>query len=272
MNLTRIKTAVMLVSFLCALFIAHGSAFAADTVAAVSSNWAGYIAQNGAYTGVSGTWIVPTIAPSATVTSNATWVGIGGKTSGDLIQAGVYEIANSDGVTYQVWYELLPADSIAIPLTVSPGDSISVAILETSQDIWNIVITNNTTHQQFEKTVQYHSSLSSAEWIQERPLLNQSLAPLSGFTPVTFTGVTAVQNGQRVGLSQTNATIINLINASSNFALAVPSPVTADGLSFNISRTSAPSSTDISSIIPPFEMHRTGHSITWIIQFPLRKF
>lgn len=271
----KIKTAVMLAGLLCALFIGPGAVFAADNsnpaVAAVSSNWSGYIAQNGSYTGVSGTWVVPAITPSATVTSNATWIGIGGKTSSDLIQAGVYEIANSEGITYQAWYELLPQDSIAIPLVVSPGDSMSVAILETSQDVWNIVITNNTTHQQFEKTVQYQSSLSSAEWIQERPLLNQSLAPLSGFTSVTFTGATAIQNGQRVVLSQTNPTVINLINASSQFALAVPSPIAADGLSFNVSRTSAPSSVDTFSTIPPFEMHRTGHSITWIIQFPLRK-
>jgi len=286
MNLSlKLKAAAASAVFIFALFIGHTAAFADSGTAAISntsSNWAGYIANNGVYTGVSGTWTIPVITPSTTLTSNATWVGIGGRTTSDLIQAGVYEIANSDGVSYQAWYELLPDDSTPITLTVSPGDSLSVAILETSQNIWNIVITNNTTNQQFEKTVSYDSSLSTAEWIQERPLVNGTFSTLSGFAPVVFSGATAVQNGQRLTLAQTDPTIINLMNSPTDTALAVPAPVGADGMSFSVMRTSA-ASTDTSDTeqtepqdqeIPPFELHRTGigispwtiPGITWVIQ------
>jgi len=282
MNLPlKLKAAAMSAVFIFALCMGHTAVFA-DTVSATSSNWAGYIAQNGVYTGVSGTWIVPTIAASATLTSNATWVGIGGKTTSDLIQAGVYEIADSDGITYQAWYEMLPGDSTPINLTVSPGDSISVAILETSQNTWNVVITDNTTNQQFEQTVNYQSSLSSAEWIQERPLVNQSMSDLSGFTPVNFTGATAVQNGQRINLAQTDPTMLNLVDAPTNTALAVPSVIGGDDMSFNVARTSAVESPDNALVpsasvpqsvipIPSSGFHHSGYGVTWVIQFPLRK-
>ncbi len=274
-----IKTAcIVAVAFL--FLTCSGTAFADGTIPGISSNWAGYVAQSGTYTGVSGTWVMPEISYSSTVSSNATWVGIGGRNTNDLIQAGVYEIANSDGATYQAWYELLPNDSVAVDLPVHPGDSISVAIIETSNDVWNIVITNNTTKQQFAKTVIYHSSESSAEWIQERPLIDQSLAVLSGFTPIQFTGATAVQNGQRVSLSQTNPQQINLLDTPTNTALAVPSPIATSGMSFSVFRTSAvasvastvaPAPTPIQSWTPPYELRRTGHGIfPWIPGFLIK--
>jgi hypothetical protein len=227
-----------------AIFIGHSSALADNGFATTSSNWSGYVAQSGSYTGVSGTWTVPALTYSPTLASNATWVGIGGRASGDLIQAGIYEIADSQGASYQAWYELLPDNSTPVSLTVHPGDSISVAILEVSSDTWNVVITNNTTAQQVEKTVNYQSSLSSVEWIQERPLINGSLSTLSGYTPVQFTGATAIQNGARLTLAQTNAQTISLLDESTNTALAVPSPISSDGMSFTDYRTSATASPD----------------------------
>lgn len=269
----KFRNVLLIAGFIFATLFAFSKTALANSVSATSANWSGYVATNGSYTGVSGTFVMPELAYSATLAANATWVGIGGKQgSGDLIQAGVYEIANSDGATYQAWYELLPDDSIPIDLLVHPHDSISVAILQTSPDVWNIVITNNTTKKQFEKTVQYHSSLSSAEWIQERPLVNGSFSDLSGFTPVPFTGATAVQNGIRVGLTQTNAQQVNLINTSTNTALAVPSPIDATtGTSFTVFRTSATAATlpvPNESITSPFELHRTGRIIIPLITTP----
>ncbi|MEO5646041.1 MAG: G1 family glutamic endopeptidase [Candidatus Paceibacterota bacterium] len=256
----------------------------ADVSLNASTNWSGYAVEQGTYTGVSGTFVMPELSYSTTLASNATWVGIGGRGSADLIQAGVYEIANSDGATYQAWYELLPEDSTPVNLAVHPKDSISVAIIETSADIWNIVITNNTTKQQFAKTVQYHSLHSSAEWIQERAQVNGVLAPLSGFTPVPFTGATAVQNGQRLAISQMNPQMINLLDTgNTTVALAVPSAINADGTSFSVFRTSAvatavPAASTIQTIpfsqIPPYLLRRTGHDIfplipgsSWILRY-----
>src|SRR5579862_3178597 len=58
-----------------------------------SSNWAGYAAQGGTFTGVTGTWTVPAPTADATTTyatriaADATWVGIGGVSTRNLIQA-----------------------------------------------------------------------------------------------------------------------------------------------------------------------------------------
>src|SRR4051812_46343961 len=56
-----------------------------------SRNWAGYVADSGTYTGVSGSWNVPTPSSSEDG-SNATWVGIGGVDSRDLLQSGTQAI------------------------------------------------------------------------------------------------------------------------------------------------------------------------------------
>ncbi len=278
-NIKKVVCAGILLSF----FMISTKAFA-DVIQNTSTNWSGYAVQQGLYTGASGTFIMPELSYSTALASNATWVGIGGRTSEDLIQAGVYEIANSDGATYQAWYELLPNDSTPVNLIVHPKDSISIAIIETSTDMWNIVITNNTTKQQFAKTVQYHSSHSSAEWIQERAQVNGVLAPLSGFTPVVFTGATAVQDGQRLPLTQMNPQMINLLDTGADkVALAVPSPINTDGTSFNVFRTSAvatatPAASTIQQMqltdIPPYLLRRTGldifpllPNVGWIIHY-----
>jgi hypothetical protein len=82
-----------------------------------SSNWAGYAATNGTYTTVSGTWIVPAYSSTSSAGTDATWVGIGGVTSQDLIQAGTQEATSGSGQTeYQAWIELLPQASKQVPL------------------------------------------------------------------------------------------------------------------------------------------------------------
>ncbi len=124
-----------------------------------SLNWAGYTAQGGNYTSVTGTWIIPMINDTRPNHADAAWVGIGGVQTRDLIQAGTQSIVTDDGsVSYQAWYELLPDVSTPTDLEVSPGNAVTASITETSPDVWHITIKNNTTGKAFEKTVRYHSS------------------------------------------------------------------------------------------------------------------
>src|SRR5580692_4075887 len=41
-------------------------------------NWSGYVATDGTYTSVSGSWTVPTVTNASGDVADATWVGIGG--------------------------------------------------------------------------------------------------------------------------------------------------------------------------------------------------
>src|SRR2546427_4217339 len=57
------------------------------SVTSSSSNWSGYAASGGTFTSVTATWTVPTVSATSPG-ADATWVGIGGLESQDLIQAG----------------------------------------------------------------------------------------------------------------------------------------------------------------------------------------
>ena len=207
---------------------------------ATSSNWAGYAATNGTYTAVSGTWTVPAYAASSSGGVSATWVGIGGVNSRDLIQAGTQEETSGTGQTrYQAWIEMLPQASRTVPLSVNPGDSVTVSIAEQSTNAWLISFTDNTTGKSYQQTVQYASSHSSAEWIQEAPSASRGgVLPLDNFGTVTFSNGSTVKNGQTESISAAGATGISMIGAGRQ-ALAVPSSLGSDGASFSVSRTNA---------------------------------
>jgi hypothetical protein len=206
-----------------------------------SHNWSGYAATSGAYTGVTGTWTVPQLAPNGAPGVGATWVGIGGVTSRDLIQAGTQDVASGSGQSqFQAWIEMLPQASRQVPLAVAPGDSVTVSINETApaSGIWQIAFKNNTSGQTYQTSVNYTSSQSSAEWIEEAPSGPNGVVPLDNFGSVPFSGATATQNGQTVDLAQAGAQPIKMLNGN-NQSLAVPSAIGSDGASFSVARTSA---------------------------------
>lgn len=205
-------------------------------------NWAGYVATGGTYTSVSGSWIVPTVSDTnVDNVADATWVGIGGVESNDLIQAGTEAIPDSrGGLTYQAWMETLPDDSRIVPLTISPGDAVSVSITESSQGMWNISFDDATTGKTYETSVQYDSSLSSADWVEEMPVEVGGIVGLDDFGTVRFTAGYAIENGNVVTIRSSGATPLTMDN-SDGVAVATPSALGADGSSFDVIRTDAAS-------------------------------
>jgi hypothetical protein len=206
-----------------------------------SSNWSGYVANGGTYTSVTGTWVVPQVG-ATTTGADATWVGIGGVTGTDLIQAGTQATVTGDGsVTYSAWTEILPDFSRTTPLEVTAGDTVTVTITEQSSGVWLIVMVNNTTSDSYEKTLRYASSRSSAEWVQEAPSTSRGIVTLDDFGSVRFIAGSAVRDGRTLGLSGLGATPVAMINRAGQ-AIALPSTLGADGSSFVVTRTSAPGS------------------------------
>jgi len=194
---------------------------------------------------VTGTWTVPVPGINGTPGVGATWVGIGGVSSQDLIQAGTQDVAAGGGqAEFQTWIEMLPQASQQVPVAVVPGDSVTVSITEQGAGIgyWQISITNNTSGQTYQTNVQYASSESSAEWIMEAPSGSNGVLPLDNFNSVSFASATAVENGQTVDISQTGAQPITMLNAN-NQPLAVPSAIDSNGSSFSVARTAAPATT-----------------------------
>jgi hypothetical protein len=206
----------------------------------VSANWSGYAATGGTYTAVSGTWTVPQFAPDSPAGADATWVGIGGVNTRDLIQAGTQQTVSGNGTTqYQAWVETLPQASHPVPLTVNPGDSVSISITQSpqAQNEWQVSYTNNTSGQTYQVTENYSSSMSSAEWIEEAPSANRGRQiPLDNFGSIDFSQGSTVKDGQTLTIAAANAKPITMVARSSR-QTAQPSSLGADGSSFTVTQS-----------------------------------
>jgi len=206
-----------------------------------SLNWSGYAVTPGSgVTGVSGTFVVPAAGLDPPGFA-ATWAGIGGYSTSDLIQAGVEEqsIPNNPllGNQYVAWYELLPASETPISncsgdssCTVTPGDHVSVDINNVSGNTWSISMTD-AGKWSWSKNVTYSSSESSAEWILEAPtLVAQTL--LANVGTVSFGPTsTYTAGGTTHTIAAGSPTQIDLGTGVVNEA--TPSALAPDGQSFN---------------------------------------
>jgi hypothetical protein len=207
-----------------------------------SLNWSGYAVTPSAsnITAVTSTFTVPTagLAPPGFA---ATWTGIGGYSSSDLIQAGTAEQSAPDnpilGPQYYAWYELLPDSETQLTnctgdanCTVTPGDNVTVDISQVSGNTWSISL-NDAGKWTWSNDVTYASSESSAEWILEAPTLvaQTVLAPVGTvhFGPTS----TYTAGGTTHTIAEGDPTEIFLSPGAVNEA--TPSALAADGQSFN---------------------------------------
>jgi hypothetical protein len=88
-------------------------------------------------------------------------------------------------------YELVPAPSLTISMTVAPGDHMHASVAETvpNSNVWNITIKDVTRGESFSTTVPYSSTHATAEWIEETPLLigtNAGFASLPNLSNPAF--------------------------------------------------------------------------------------
>lgn len=221
-----------------------------------SNNWAGYgqgfLEKKALVQSVSGEWIVPTAtfhAGGPASQNSATWVGIGGGciepscTLTDpttLIQAGTEQDANADGTTsYSAWWEIVPVPSTPVPsVKVNPGDLVRVTIAQTLPLVWRIQLTDVTDGQGFTQTVPYPSTMLTAEWITEAPVvvttggsspLGAGIAALPDLSTVQMDNATV--NGASAGLVPGDS--IQLV-ASNGTVMATPSAPDADADGFDV--------------------------------------
>ena len=162
----------------------------------ISLDWAGYVVVSDyanpqpKIVGVNASWTVPRVTPSQIDLFSAAWIGIGGQLDDTLIQTGTEHDSINGEATYSAWYELLPNDSITITtMHVLPGDQIkaSINLVDSASNTWSIEIRDVTNGQRFQNDFFYSSSQLSAEWIIERPTINNVLSGLADFGSATFT-------------------------------------------------------------------------------------
>jgi hypothetical protein len=169
------------------------------------------------------------------------WVGIGGVNNDQtLIQLGTeQDVSGTGATTYYAWYEILPADQIALPAQqypVRPGDVMGASLQCTTScavgttQSWTMSLTDYTAGWGWTMpNVAYASSLSSAEWILEAPASGQGLElPLADFGSTAF--FADLVNGLSPGLSPAEA--IALIDPRGSATSNPSDPV--DGVAFNL--------------------------------------
>lgn len=179
---------------------------------------------------------MPTVSGNGTSTSaDATWIGIGGVTTSDLIQVGTQDTVSSTGqVSTSGFYEMLPNVSQPVPgVTVSAGDSMSASLVETSPGEWTITLTDLTNSETFTDHVSYSSTNSSAEWIEEDPsYASGQLVPFDNFGTVDFsTGITTV-NGTSLSIYKAGGD--EIIMEQSGQDVATPSALDTSGEGFSV--------------------------------------
>jgi Peptidase A4 family len=230
----------------------------------ISANWAGYVAGSSSsrsvsFSSVSGTWVQPAARCSSTASTGATaaafWVGLGGNSSYSdaLEQIGTESDCAAGGTArYSAWYELVPATSVRVKLTVKPGDTIAASVSVEGTKV-TLGMKNVTRGTSFSKTLRMAApDVSSADWIAEAPSLCSAgdvcrQAALTNFDTVEFTQASATAGGHTGGISDPSwtTTAVRLVASAGrrgygrfapqlSVAQAVPSALTAKGGGFSI--------------------------------------
>ena len=212
-----------------------------------ASNWAGYVAASNVntpdlnVTSISASWTVPAVASSENDTFSAVWIGIGGQFDRTLIQCGTEQNSIGGNLIYSAWYEMLPGNARTInSIQVSAGDHIQASIQLTNEafDQWTITLTDLTSGDQFQRPFTYDSSRSSADWIIERPNVNNKVSTLADFGNATFTNCQATIGGQSGSVGTfPNIKILMYAEApdANHVQIADVSALNGDGTRFTVS-------------------------------------
>ncbi len=242
--LTTIWLIMLLVSLvLIATFLTRFFSVRSGGQHLLSQDWSGYsvasdfVNPKPVVVGVSGSWAVPRVIVSLDDRFSAVWIGIGGEfDEGTLIQTGTEEDSLNLTESYSVWYELLPNDSVTIStMNVSSGDNISASInlVDSATNTWTIKINDVSTGQSYNENFVYDCSKLSAEWIVERPTVDQTIATLADIGSVTFTDATATFNNTTGRISDFPSAQIVMVDRLNNELTSVSS-LNSDGSGFTV--------------------------------------
>jgi Peptidase A4 family len=163
-----------------------------------STNWSGYAAtgSSGAFTSVSASWSQPTVTCGSKTTYSSYWVGLDGYSNSALEQTGTEADCIGGRAEYGAWWEVLPASESDYSVTVKPGDALTASVVYNGNGTFTMKLTDSTEGWSKSTTAKGSSGYqdASAEVIAEATEVNGSIAKLSDFGTVDFTGATADGN------------------------------------------------------------------------------
>jgi len=183
--------------------LAPGAGAAGSVPRGSSSNWSGYSVTGQRFSSVGASWVEPAancIRHTTSSTDASFWVGPGGDDprakNGEIEQIGTDSDCGADGTGYYyAWYELWPAKSVSLRLSVLPGDRISASVHVVGSRVV-LRLTDRTTGKAVteERRITIPDT-SSAEWIAEAPAFElkhgEQISARTDFGTVSFSGVSA---------------------------------------------------------------------------------
>jgi Peptidase A4 family len=213
-----------------------------------SHNWAGYAAHRAGarFTKVSASWRQPVArCTPGRRTYSAFWVGLGGYSlsAKAMEQIGTELDCNAGGgETIGAWYELVPAATRDISMSVGGGDLITASVSVVGDRV-TLRLLDVSDRQSFAATVTDPGlDVSSAEWIAEAPsdctAVGCTTLPLANFGAVRFTSASAWTSGGRGGaisspLWRTTEIVLGYSPRGSR-ARATPTPLARGGHAFGV--------------------------------------
>jgi hypothetical protein len=227
-----------------------------------SPNWAGYDVTGGPFTSVTATWTQPRVRASDSLfTDAAFWVGIDGDTSDPVndpprtVEQIGTEGFSLQGVYYDAWYEMYPAEYVHIPMVIHPGDVMTASVTwapanpaTQTPEGFTLTLVDATTNKRF-STFQPTSKLSippersSVEVIAEAPSLGDgSVLPLANFGLASFHGCSF----ESQPIAAFDWARINMFSWDTNRTVAATSVLSPDGTAFSVTTDLRPPVTTVS--------------------------
>ena len=176
-----------------------------------SDNWSGVVAfapAGSSFESVAGQWNVPQPNPSSPdgTSYSSFWIGIDGDGSSDVFQAGVECEASTSGRTIYPWWEWFPENEVQISnFPVSAGHVLHCVLNVISNTSGSVFLHNLNTGvaTAFQITAPSGTALTgnSAEWIGERPSIDNKITNLADFGEVDFSNVSAFTHQGITGIT-----------------------------------------------------------------------
>ena len=210
------------------------TARAANTTAESTFNWAGYAdssTTHGHFTKVSAAWTVPSVTCTAEDRITSDWVGLDGFTSSTVEQDGTVSQCFEGRAVYYTWYEMYPANTIAVGTTVAAGDKIRASVSR-SGSAYTLAVTDST---RGANSFTRHATCAtttcldtSAEWIAERPAYSIGIVPEAQFATVPFSAASETAGGRTSTISGYSGTNFDIttIDATGSYDIASVSGLT----------------------------------------------
>ena len=199
-----------------------------------SSNWAGYAVGGGPYRSVSGEWTIPSVSASDRASFSALWVGVDVFSNASLIQAGTEADFYNGAAHYSAWWEILPAPAVRIrTLPVRAGDLITVTITRVSSGRWRITV-RDARSGSYTTTRPFAGPGTSAEWIEEAPVIASRATPLAVHETVVIDNAT-MNGGSPHQVTDNGGAMIKR-----GVLVDTPSAPDADGNGFALAQQATP--------------------------------